>query len=183
MKTIFSILIFTSIICNAEINENEYKYFRVAEILKLPKNIRLNAISREEFELKEGVTRIWAYSITDNKSYMLWLQEGQNNVVKLIEFDGNSQKTLKTNNIESPEWLSKLFDEPFDLKKKDMQIGASIHHSFIIERVKNSKYLWAYREIETGTKSVYSNLLNLLTSASINPLDVGWAIDIPLKLK
>ncbi len=177
MKSILCIFLLSFIICDAQVGEIEGRYLRLAEILRFPKKIKPHPATLNEFKLNEGVIRIWAFSVTDNKSYMLWLHEDGADNPKLVEFDGLGQKLLKTNRVLLPDWLSPLFDSPIDLRDRNERLRATIEHSFIMECVKNGKYHWAYREIENGNESDYSKLLELLGSASVNPIDIGWAID------
>jgi hypothetical protein len=178
MKNLVFSIILAACACGAESSEHESKYISLERIFNIPKKSNLPVSTLNQFQIKEGVIRLWAHSVRDNKSYLLWLQEAGG--TKLLEFDKAGQKLLKSRPVQVPKWLRELIQTPLDLSVQDMQIGATIQHVFIIESVTDGKYHWAFRKLdrlESATKSDYSKLLSFLEEASAEAIDVGWTIN------
>lgn len=175
----YALLIFGILVtpCYADVNGIQHNHFRLAKILNLQKPLRVQKALSEEFKLEEGVIRIWAYAVTDNNSYLLRLSNIKQQKPKLLEFDEGNQKPLMTSDLELQARLQKLFDVPLDLENKGA-VGATIQHAFIIETIKDGKYIWAYRDVDIGKNSDYSYLIDLLLSSTVKPIDTGWTIDI-----
>jgi len=179
MKCIIYAILLSTCAFGSETSEHEGKHKNLEKILNIPKQPHLQASALYQFQLKEGVVRVWAHSVTDNKSYLLWLREEERVTSKLLEFDESSHKVLQTRSQRVPDWLRRLFENPLDLSARHGGVGATIEHAFIIEGVINGKYHWAFRNLDSKTKSDYSKLLQILGAASAKAIDIGWTIETP----
>jgi hypothetical protein len=177
MKYMIYAILLSACAFGSETGEHEGKHKSLEKILNIPKQHDPQASAIDQFQLKEGVVRVWAHSVTDNKSYLLWLREEEGVASKLLEFDESNHKVLRTRPQRIPDWLRQLFDNPLDLTVRRGGVGATIEHSFIIEGVINGKYHWAFRKLDSETKSDYSKLLQLLGEASTKAIDIGWTIE------
>jgi hypothetical protein len=176
MKTFIYTIILAVCACGAETSEHEIKHTSLESIFNIPKKSHLPVSILGQFQMREGVIRLWAHSLTDNKSYLLWLEEAGRES-KLLEFDKAGHKLLKSRPLQVPNWLRELVQMPLNLSVQDEQIGATIEHAFIIESVTDGKYQWAFRKLNRAKGSDYSKLLSFLGEASSEAIDVGWTIE------